>query len=223
VLAPVMRVIVHVGAPSIWQTLQHVEQAKRAGAKEISALTPYYLTSTDAALLDYFTQVSAASDGLDLFIYVYRAVSGNFVCNELMARLAQLPNVVGAKVSEEPLEQLAAYRAVVPESFVLYTGSDRDLARAESYGAQGVVSGISSVLPKPFRALAEAADSGDRERIATAQSAVDDAVDTIKGNMARMKSAYKFLGINGGTVRMAIEQPTSADLVEIERAVKAHS
>lgn len=223
VLSPVMRVVVHVGGASTYDALRYLQQAREAGAKEVAILTPYYLKATDAALLDYFTQLSAAADGLQVYVYVFRAVSGNFVNNELMARLAQLPNVVGAKVSDEPLEQLAAYRAVVPEGFIIYTGGDRDLARAGRFGAQGVISGISSVLPKPFRALAAAAASGSEEELATAQKAVDDAVDTIQGNMGRMKAAYRALGINGGTVRMAIEAPNAAALSEIDRVVKAYA
>ena len=63
---------------------------------------------------------------------------------------------VGAKVSELTLTEIAAYRAVVPPGFVIYTGADRELVAAGDAGAQGVVSGVSSVLPKPFRALAAA-------------------------------------------------------------------
>ncbi|PPL19350.1 dihydrodipicolinate synthase family protein [Microterricola pindariensis] len=223
VLAPVMRVVVHVGGASVYDALRYLQQAREAGATEVAVLTPYYLKATDAALLDYFSQISAAADGIDVYVYVFRAVSGNFVSNELMARIAQLPNFVGAKVSDEPLEQLAAYRAVVPESFLIYTGGDRDLARAERYGAQGVISGISSVLPKPFRALAAAAATGDAQAIAAAQRDVDDAVDTVQGNMGRMKAAYRALGIRGGTVRMAIEAPSAETVREIERVVAAYA
>ncbi|MEX1077630.1 MAG: dihydrodipicolinate synthase family protein [Homoserinimonas sp.] len=222
ILAPVMRVVVHVGAASTYEALRYVAQAREAGATEIAAITPYYLAATDAAIYEYYRAIAEASDGLGLYAYVYRAVSGNFINNELMARLALLPNVVGAKVSDEPLAQIAAYRSVVPESFLLYTGSDRDLARAGKYGAQGVVSGISSVLPKPFRALAAAAAGGDQATLERAQSDVDDAVDSIQGNMARMKAAYRLLGVNGGTVRMAIEQPDADSLAEIERAIAAY-
>lgn len=217
-LSPHMRVIVHVGSASTYQALQCVAQAKAAGATEIAVLTPYYLKATDAALLEYFTAVSNAADGLDMYIYVFRAVSGNFVSAELMATLAQLPNVVGAKISDETLEQVAAYRAVVPAEFLLYTGSDRDLGRAEAYGAQGVISGVSSVFPKPFRALAAAHAGQDAAEISAAQTAVDAVVDAIAGNMGRMKAAYKILGINGGTTRMAIEAPTTAVLAQIEDA-----
>lgn len=216
-LSDVMRVVVHVGASSLYEVLRLIAQARELGAKEIAVLTPYYLPSDDDALREFFTAVSAASDGLDVYIYVYQKRSGNFVSVELMAELAQLPNIVGAKVSEEPLDLIAQYRAVVPADFLIYTGADAELVAAADAGAQGVISGISSVFPKPFRALAEAAESGDAARIAAAQADVDVVVSAIAGNMGRMKAAYRELGINGGTTRMAISPPGAEALVEIAR------
>lgn len=219
VLSPVMRVIVHAGAPSLYEVLRLVAQAKELGATEIAVLTPYYLPSTDSALREFFTAVNAAADGLAVFVYVYHKRSGNFVSVELMAELARLSNIVGAKVSEEPLELISRYREVVPADFLIYTGADRELANAAAAGAQGVVSGISSVLPKPFRELAAAAGSGDANRLVAAQTAVDVVVNAIAGDMGRMKAAYRALGVNGGTTRMAIEAPDSAAIAEIERVV----
>lgn len=214
-----MRVVVHVGASSQFEVLRLIAQARDLGATEIAVLTPFYLPSTDAALVEFFTAVSAASDGLDVYVYVYQKRSGNFVSIQMMAELAALPNIVGAKVSEEPLELIAAYRAVVPADFLIYTGADRELANAAEAGAQGVVSGISSVLPKPFRALIAAADSGDATQLAEAQAVVDEVVAAIAGDMGRMKAAYRALGVNGGTTRMAIQAPDASAIAEIERVV----
>jgi dihydrodipicolinate synthase/N-acetylneuraminate lyase len=117
-LAAVMRVIVHVGASSLYEVRRLIAAAREAGAKEIAVITPFYLSASDAGLLDFYRSVSEASDGLDVYVYVFRDRTGNFVSAELMAQLAELPNIVGAKISGESLEQVAAYRAVVPESFV---------------------------------------------------------------------------------------------------------
>ncbi|MFK5689155.1 dihydrodipicolinate synthase family protein [Ornithinimicrobium sp. LYQ92] len=220
ILADRMRVIVHVGAPSVFEVLQLVEQARAAGATEIALLTPYYLPATDAAMLDFFSTVDAASEGLDIFVYAYARRSGNSVSTELMARLAQLPNVVGAKVSEEPLEQLQAYRGAVPDDFQIYTGADRDILAVAGVGAQGVVSGVSSVLPKPFRAAAAAADGDDADARARAQADVDEACDVIAGDIARMKEAYRVLGVTDTSTRMAIEAPDAATRQLIEDAVR---
>lgn len=222
VLGDRMRVVAHVGSASAYQARQLVEQARQAGVTEVAVLTPYYLSSSDAALLEYFSAVAAAARGLALYIYVFKAVSGNFVSPELMARLAALPGVVGAKISGEPLSRIDEYRAVVPADFQLYTGADRDLAKVPQHGGQGVVSGISSVLPKPFRRLAAAVAAGDAAATVQAQQEVDDVVDVIAGDMGRMKEAYRLLGVTDSGVRMAIEAPSEHTRAEIARVVAAY-
>ena len=221
-LTGVMRVIVHVGQPSAYEAVRRVEIARELGATEFAALTPYYLASPEEAVYEYFEAVSRAIGEGTLFVYVYPKRSGIEVSPELLVRLAALPNVIGAKVSELSLDELAAYRAVVPDDFVLYTGADRELVAAGEAGAQGVVSGVSSVLPKPFRALALAADSGDPEQLARAQADVDDVVHVIGGDMARMKAAYRLMSIADGTCRMALLAPDDDAISEIERVLAAH-
>ncbi len=222
VLGPAMRVIAHVGAASAYQARRLAGRARSAGLGEIAVLTPYYLPSSDAGLLAYFTEVAEAAEGLDIYVYVFADRTGNPVSDELMARLSQIPGVVGAKISGESLARVASYRRVVPEGFQLYTGADRDLARAADHGAQGVVSGISSVLPKPFRELAAAADDTDAGRLERAQQAVDDVVDVIAGDMARMKAAYRLLGVTDTTTRMAIDPPNAPTMAEIARVVERY-
>jgi 4-hydroxy-tetrahydrodipicolinate synthase len=218
-LAPI-RCIVHVGAASLYEVLRLITQARAAGVQEIAVLTPFYLPVTDAEMLRFYAAVSEASAGLQVYVYVFRARTGNFISAELMARIATLPNIVGAKVSDEPLDRLAEYRAVVPDDFIIYTGGDRDIARAAQYGAQGVISGIASTLPKPFTDIAALLGSGaDEAALAAAQEAVDDAVDTVRGDMARMKAALRMQGVDAGWPRMAIEEPDAASLADLERAV----
>ena len=217
-----MRVIVHVGQPSTFEAVRLVEIAKRLGVTEFAALTPYYLKSTEDAIFDYFQAVSDAVGDGRLYVYIYPARSGNTVSPELLVRLATLPNIVGAKLSELSLDEIAAYRAVVPADFELYTGADRDLIAAVDAGAQGVVSGVSSVTPKPFRALADAGRSGNAEAIAAAQAAVDDVVSLIGGDMARMKEAYRVLDVVDAYCRMAIAEPTAAERTAVAEVVAAH-
>ncbi|WP_309126972.1 dihydrodipicolinate synthase family protein [Microbacterium sp.] len=222
-LADRMRVIVHVGQPSAFEAVRLVGIARERGAKEFAALTPYYLRSSDDAVFDYFRQVSDAVGDGRLYVYIYPARSGNPVSPELLVRLATLPNVVGAKVSELSLDELAAYRAAVPADFELYTGADRDLVAAVDTGAQGVVSGVSSVTPKPFRALADAARSGEASAIAAAQAAVDEVVATIGGDMARMKEGYRVLGVTDAYCRMALDEPDADAKAEVARVVGAYA
>lgn len=221
-LAGRMRVIVHVGRPSAFEAVRLTRIARDLGATEFAALTPYYLRSSDDAVFDYFHAVSDAVGDGRLYVYIYPARSGNPVSPELLLRLSRLPNVVGAKISELALDDIAAYRAVIPEDFELYTGADRDLIAAVEAGAQGVVSGVSSVTPKPFRALADAARSGNAAAVTQAQGAVDEVVSLIGGDMARMKEGYRVLGVVDAHCRMAIEKPTDAEREAVARVVAAH-
>ncbi|NMA75962.1 MAG: dihydrodipicolinate synthase family protein [Actinomycetales bacterium] len=215
VLSPHMRVIVHVGAPSLFEVLQLIEQARETGAQEIAVLTPYYLPITDQALEDFFRAVDHASKGLKVYIYIYAKRANNFVTPQLMRTLSQLPNIAGAKVSEEPLSLLTEYREVVPEGFLIYTGADRDVISVAEHGAQGVISGVSSVLPKPFRAAV--AGEGDAARL---QADVDLAVEAIAGDMGRMHYAYELLGVPSGTCRMSIAAPGEQARAQIQDAVR---
>lgn len=222
-LAERMRVVVHVGQPSMFQAVRLVGIARGLGAREFAALTPYYLRSSDDAVFEYFQGVSDAVGDGRLYVYIYPARSGNPVSPELLVRLSALPNIVGAKISELPLEDIAAYRAVVPADFELYTGADRDLIAAGEVGAQGVVSGVSSVTPKPFRALADAGRSGDPDAIAAAQAAVDEVVSLIGGDMARMKEGYRVLGVADAYCRMALDEPTAEERESVARVVREYA
>ena len=216
-LDDVTRVVVHVGAPSAFEAVRRVRIARELGAREFAAITPYYFVSSDEALYAYYAALSEAVGGGELYVYNYPKRTGNDVSPELLARIARLPNVVGVKASELTLDQIAAYRAAAPDGFVVYTGADRDLVAAGERGADGVVSGVSSVLPKPFRALAAAAESGDADRIASAQADVDDIVAIIGGDMPRMRAALRHLGVVDAHSRLSLDEPDQAALAEIAR------
>lgn len=215
VLSPHMRVIVHVGAPSLFEVLPLIEQARDAGAKEIAVITPYYLPVTDQTLEHFFRTVDQASDGLRVYVYVYAKRANNFVTPQLMRTISQFPNIAGAKVSEEPLSLLSEYREVVPENFLIYTGADRDVISVADHGAQGVISGVSSVLPKPFRAAVSG--DGDAREL---QADVDLAVEAIAGDMGRMHYAYELLGVPSGNCRMSISAPDDEARALVEEAVR---
>lgn len=222
-LGPAMRVIVHVGQPSAFESVRRVEIARKLGASEFAALTPYYLPVADEELYAYFSLIDEVVGDGELYVYVYPARSGNMVSPALLARLAELPSIVGVKASELALEEISAYRAAVPDDFVIYTGADADLLAAGKVGAQGVVSGVSAVVPGPFRALISAAEKGKNAEIEQAQAAVDDVVSVIGGDIPRMKAAYRLLGIADGHCRMALTPPGQSALDEVARVLKAYA
>lgn len=214
------RVVVHVGAASLREVLVLLDQAREAGAREVAVITPYFLEVTDAAVTDFYRAVSEAADGIDVYVYVFRQRTGKTISPELLTRLLELPNVVGAKISGESPERVAEYRAAVGPEPRIYTGGDEDLGRVETFGAQGVVSGTAAVFPHVFTDLVQAVADGDEGAVPEAERRVRQAVALLQGDMARMKVALAAQGVAAGTVRMAIEQPSASERSEIEAAVR---
>lgn len=210
------RVVVHVGAPSLHQVEKLIAQTREEGAKEIAVITPYFLPATDAALLDFYAKVSALSDGLGVFVYIFKDRTGIAVSPELMAEIAKLPNIIGVKISGESLETVGKFRAALPEDFLVFTGSDREIGRLVDVGAQGVISGIASVYPEPFVAMAEAVASGNTAEREKLQGDINAVVDGLLGDIERLKAGLRRQGIAAGRARMAIAAPDAAADAELD-------
>lgn len=214
-----MRVIVHVGAASRFEVSQLIAGARRAGAREIAVLTPYYLPAPPEEVYDFFRGVAEEADGLDIYVYMFEARTGIPVDEDLIVRLAELPGVVGVKVSGESLELISSFRARLPQDFRIYTGSDGDFARAGHAGADGVISGVASVFAPPFLAMREALLAQDAARIAELQHDIDQVVAIVDGSPARMRAVHRLAGRSVGGRRMPIPEPDEQVLAHLERAV----
>lgn len=218
-----LRCVIHVGAASIHEVTQLTEQAKTAGAVELALITPYYLPANDHEIVAFFSAAAKVAGDVDIYAYVFHARTGNSVSMTLMHSLARIPNIVGAKVSGESFHKIMEYRSVVPDSFVLYTGGDDDLGRLHTAGAQGVVSGNASALPKPFVHLANlVAQDVNGEQRTQAEAAVRDVVQILRGDIPRLKEALRMQGVHAGYSRMPLDEPDNDTMQEIERLVTTH-
>lgn len=204
------RVVVHVGAPSVHQVERLIGQAREEGVKEVAAITPFFLPAAGDALLRHYERISALADGLGVFVYLFRERTGVAVPPALMARIAGLPNIVGVKISGETLATVGAYRRALPDDFLVFTGSDREIGRLDTVGADGVISGIASVYPEPFVAMAQAVARGDSAGRDALQGDVNAVVDGLLGDIERLKAGLRLQGIPAGYARMSIDAPDAA-------------
>lgn len=217
-----LRVIVHVGAASRFEVSQLIAGARAAGAREIAVLTPYYLPAPPEEVYDFFSAVVAEAAGLDVYVYMFEARTGIPVDEELTVRLAELPGVVGVKVSGESLDRISTYRSRLADDFVIYTGADGDFARAGQAGADGVISGVASVFAQPFTAMRQALLAGDDDAVARVQQDIDEVVAAVDGSPARMRAVHRLAGRPVGGKRMPIPEPDAATLSRLERGIAQH-
>lgn len=214
------RVYHHVGAASARQAERLAARAVELGARNLAAITPYYLPAGPRSLVDYYRRLGAAAGGARLFVYLYAPRSTTTVTPAQLAELAEIPGVAGAKISGEPIARVLEYIRAAP-GLVIFSGNDIEFGDAVRAGATGGVSGVSSVFPKPFVALADALRRGDEQAAAAAQDRVKRAVEAVGGaDIGLIKAGLDLQGVPAGPPRVALDPPSTAQLDTLRAAVE---
>jgi 4-hydroxy-tetrahydrodipicolinate synthase len=214
-------VYVHVGAAAARQAERHTAQAITFGARRLAAITPFYLPAGPAALIDYYRRLDAVAGDAQIYVYLYAARTGSTVTPDQLAELATIPSVAGAKISGEPTPKVLQYVRAVPDDFEVYSGNDIEFGDFVRAGGTGAVSGVSSVFPRPFLDLADALHRGDHQVAAAAQDRIKQAVDAVNGaDIALLKAGLSLQGLPAGPTRVALDQPTPAQLETLHTAVR---
>src|SRR6478735_11857034 len=214
-------VYAHVGAAAARQAERLTAQAVDLGARKLAAITPYYLPAGPAALIDYYRRLDAVAGDARIYVYLFAARTGLTVTPDQLAELATIPSVAGAKISGETTSTVLQYVQAVPDDFEVYSGNDVEFGAFLRAGGTGAVSGVSSVFPRPFLELADALHRNDEQAAATAQDRIKQAVDAVgAGDIALIKAGLSLQGLPAGPTRVALDQPTAAQLDNLRTAVR---
>jgi dihydrodipicolinate synthase/N-acetylneuraminate lyase len=159
-------VLVGVSDPSFVETVRLAERAAAAGAQAVVLAPPYYFPLGQAELASYVVRVAAA---VRLPIFLYNLPSFTKVAFEpdTVARLLDVPGVVGLKDSGgdmiyfHTVRQLAAARP----DFTVLIGPEELLAESVVLGGHGGVCGGANMAPRLYVDLYEAARAGDATRV----------------------------------------------------------
>ena len=123
------------------------EEAEKAGADGLLAVTPYYNKATQGGLIRYYTEIAEA---VKLPIIMYN-VPGRTGCNILPETAATLfknvENIVGIKEATGSLAQASRLMYLTDGKIDLYSGEDGIVVPLMAIGAIGVISVWSNVAP----------------------------------------------------------------------------
>src|SRR5207244_10591770 len=105
------------GAETTREVVRLTKMAEKEGAGGVSVITPYFIKPTQAELVDHFRRV-AESTSLPVVLYSNPATCGGLAIEpDTVAKLAEIPNVIGIKDSSGNLENLLEILRLVPKSF----------------------------------------------------------------------------------------------------------
>ena len=209
-------VIAGAGSNSTDHAVELSKDAEALGADAILSVVPYYNKPTQAGLFAHFSAI-AQSTRLPVILYDVpsRTVCG--LADETVARLAELPHVVGLKdATGDPLRPIRL-RKLVGNDFRLLSGDDLSVLAFLAHGGNGCISVTSNVAPGLCRGMFLACKQGqmvNAQRLGNAIAQLTYALFR-EPNPVPLKYALSLLGFMSPTVRLPLVAPAEQAKAEI--------
>lgn len=184
-------VIAGCGGTAVGDVLEYIDDAADAGADAAVVVTPYYLTTTDAGMVDFYEAV-AAEAALPIFLYNIPPLTKHSLDVDTVVDLADHDAFVGIKDSSGNMNYINELVAAVPDDFAVLPGVSALQVAALDGGAAGAVTGVANIFPSAVSSIHDAHRAGNRDR---AVSLLNEVVIPIAGAISTLPtaSAIKYL------------------------------
>ena len=136
------------------------EVAARPGVNYILTANPFYNKPTQEGQYRHFRAIAEAVDK-PVILYNVPGRSGANLEPVTLARLTEVPNIVGVKEASGNMTQIAEVLNSVPESFLVFSGDDAVTLPVISLGGVGIISVASNEIPREMSELTRAALNND--------------------------------------------------------------
>jgi 4-hydroxy-tetrahydrodipicolinate synthase len=157
-------VVAGTGSNSTAEAIELTHHAAQAGAAGALLVTPYYNKPTQQGLYAHFRAIAQAVPDLPLIVYNIQGRTAVNVETETLARLAEIPNIVGVKEASGSLDQMTAVILACRSDFTVLSGDDNLTLPLMSVGGRGVISVVANFLAREVADVTHAALEGDWKR-----------------------------------------------------------
>jgi 4-hydroxy-tetrahydrodipicolinate synthase len=215
-------IIAGTGGNDTAHVIARTKAAAQLGAQAVLVVTPYYNKPTQEGLYQHFLAVHEATT-LPIIIYNIPGRSVVDMSVETMARLAQLPRIIGVKDATADLVRPLRTRVEIRPDFLQLSGEDATVTAFYAQGGHGVISVTSNVAPKLCVQLHQAwlkADMAELARIRDLLMPLHAAL-FCETSPAPVKYAAHLLGFGDGSVRLPLVPASAAARSRVEAALKS--
>ncbi|MCS7166848.1 MAG: 4-hydroxy-tetrahydrodipicolinate synthase [Gemmatales bacterium] len=199
-----IKVMAGTGSNSTREALRLTRFAHRAGADAALMVGPYYNKPTQEGYYRHFASIAEAVD-IPIILYNIPSRTGSNILPETIARLAEIPNIVGIKEASGSLDQVS--QIAVTTDLTILSGDDSLTLPIMSVGGRGVVSVVGNIVPKDVKAMITAFLKGDlMQAIAWHRKLFPLCRDmlTVATNPIPIKTAMKLLQMDSGELRLPL-------------------
>jgi 4-hydroxy-tetrahydrodipicolinate synthase len=213
-------IIAGAGANSTAHAVELSKDAEAAGADAILSVVPYYNKPTQAGLYAHFREI-AESTGLPVILYDVPSRTACSLADATVARLAELPRVMGLKDAAGDATRPARLRPLVGADFRLLSGDDELALAYFAQGGDGCISVTANVAPGLCRNMFLAWKHGQSVRAQRLARPVAQLTKVLfrETNPAPVKYALSLLGLMSAVVRLPLVELTEQSQTELGEVV----
>ncbi|HOD86046.1 MAG TPA: 4-hydroxy-tetrahydrodipicolinate synthase [Methanoculleus sp.] len=204
-------VLAGTGSNSTAEAMRLTRSAKDAGADGALIISPYYNKPNRSGLIKHFTKLA----DLDLPIVIYN-VPGRTAQNlqpDLVAELAEHPNIVGIKEASGDITQVSRIiEETQDEDFSVLSGDDAMTLPILAIGGAGVISVAANIVPGLMVEMYESFSAGDLAQAQDLHYILSPLMRAmfIDTNPIPVKKAVELIGMAAGPVRLPLDELDAA-------------
>lgn len=209
-------VIAGAGSNATAHAIELTQIAEAHGADVVLSVVPYYNRPTQAGLYAHF-QAVAGSTCLPIILYDVPSRTGCALADQTIARLAELPGIIGIKDASGDIARPARLRPLLGADFRLLSGDDATALGFIANGGDGCISVTSNIAPGICRNMYLAwkqAQSTRAVRLARVVAGLTTALFR-ESNPAPVKYALSLLGLMSPRLRLPLVEPSEQTKEEI--------
>ena len=187
----------------------------------VLVVEPYYNKPSQEGLYQHFKAVAEAT-ALPIILYNIPGRCGINMTPELIARLAQIPNIVAVKEAAGSIEQVSKIKTLVPDDFIIYSGDDSLTLPMMAVGGYGIISVAAHVVGPQIREMVDAYAAGNVAEAAALHKKLYPIFKSlfITSNPVPVKYALSQVGFGNGKVRLPLVEANDSEKAAVLQTMK---
>jgi len=213
-------IIAGTGSNSTAEAIDFTKHAKQAGADGVLVVAPYYNKPTQEGLYQHYKAINDCAD-IPIIIYNIPARSVVDISVDTMARLYELPNIVGVKDATANLARVSQQRAAMGPDFNQLSGEDATALGFMAHGGHGCISVTANIAPGLCAKFQNACLAGDYEGALELQDRLMPVHDAlfVESSPGPVKYAASRLGLCGPDTRLPLSPISQASRERVDDAL----
>ncbi|MFO1041554.1 MAG: 4-hydroxy-tetrahydrodipicolinate synthase [Planctomycetaceae bacterium] len=217
-----IKVMAGTGSNSTQEAIEMTRFAKSCGADGAMMVAPYYNKPTGEGFYQHYRAVAEAVD-IPIILYNIPGRTAKNMEPDVVARIAEIPNVVAIKEATGSMDQ--ASQTLAQTNLTVLSGDDSLTLPLLSMGGSGIVSVVGNIVPGDMLQLLKAWNSGN---VAEAQkwhfklfTLCRDMLG-IATNPIPVKAAMQMLGRDTGELRLPLTPLSEAEAARLRKTLTAY-